>query len=167
MQEAVLVLNANFEPVNICNTRRAVGLIIMGKASLVLNGRGYIRTVSTLYPRPSVIRLEKMIHRPRPTVHLNRKEILRRDHFTCQYCGKNSTDLTIDHVIPRRLGGKHIWTNVVAACVHCNFSKGGRTPEEAHMRLIRLPQIPPASMSYIFSRHLEENQNWEPFINNW
>jgi 5-methylcytosine-specific restriction endonuclease McrA len=167
MSEAVLVLNANFEPVNICDTRRAVGLIITGKASLVLNGRGFIRTVSTLFPRPSVIRLEKMIHRPRPTVHLNRKEILRRDHFTCQYCGKKSADLTIDHVIPRRLGGVHAWTNVVAACIQCNFKKGGRTPEQANMILLHQPHIPPSSLSYVFNRHLAENASWEPFIQGW
>ena len=66
MQAPVLVLNANFEPINVCNTRRAITLVIDGKASLILNGRGEIKTVRQTFPRPSIIRLEKMIHRPRP-----------------------------------------------------------------------------------------------------
>src|SRR5512133_15456 len=107
MEEPVLVLNANFEPVNVCTTRRAIGLILNGKAQLVLNGRGEIKTITRTYPRPSIIRLEQMIKRPRPQVRLTKREILRRDDFTCQYCGQHTVNLTIDHVIPRRLGGVH------------------------------------------------------------
>ena len=135
MNTPVLVLNANFEPINICNTRRAIGLILNGKAAMVINGRGWIYGVSQKFPRPSIIRLEYMIRRPRPRVKLTSKEVFRRDNFTCQYCGRNVPKLTIDHVRPKRLGGKHIWTNVVAACPQCNHRKGGRKPEEAHMRL--------------------------------
>ena len=76
MYEPVLVLNANFEPINVCTTRRAIGLVLNGKASLVLNGRGVIHTVSQIFPRPSVIRLGKMVRRPRPTVHLTKREVL-------------------------------------------------------------------------------------------
>jgi 5-methylcytosine-specific restriction endonuclease McrA len=108
MHEPVLVLNANFEPLNICNTRRAMGLVLTGKANLVLNGRGEIKTVSRSFPRPSIIRLEKMIKRPRPTIKLNKREILRRDDYTCQYCGMRLGQLTIDHIVPRRLGGQHV-----------------------------------------------------------
>lgn len=167
MKDAVLVLNANYEPVNICDIRRAIGLMTNGKASLILNGRGSIRTVSALYPRPSIIRLEKMIHRPRPSIRLSRSEVFRRDHYTCQYCGKKSTELTIDHVVPRRLGGLHTWTNVVAACVQCNFKKGGRTPEQAGLTLLHSPQMPPTTIRYIFSRYMDENESWEPFLQGW
>ena len=80
MHEPVLVLNANFEPINVCSTRRALGLVLNGKASLVLNGRGEVCSVSRSFPKPSVIRLDKMIKRPRPTVHLTKREILRRDN---------------------------------------------------------------------------------------
>ncbi|MGD0709502.1 MAG: HNH endonuclease, partial [Anaerolineaceae bacterium] len=102
--ETVLVLNANFEPINVCNMHRAIGMMLADKASLVLNGRGEIRTASQSFPRPSIIRLEKMVHRPRPAVRLTRREIFRRDNFTCQYCGKHTGSLTIDHIVPRHMG---------------------------------------------------------------
>ncbi|HEX7973263.1 MAG TPA: HNH endonuclease [Anaerolineales bacterium] len=165
--EAVLVLNANFEPINVCSTRRAIGLILGEKARLVLNGRGEIKTVTRTYPRPSIIRLEKMIKRPRPSVHLTKREVLRRDDFTCQYCGRRAPYLTIDHVIPRRLGGRHTWNNLVAACPTCNHHKGGRTAEQAQMHLLRPPSEPPASAHYIFARHLKDNQEWLPFVDGW
>lgn len=165
--EPVLVLNANFEPIHICSLRRAVGLILNGKASLVLNGRGEIRTISRSFPRPSIIRLDKMIKRPRPTVRLTKREILRRDDFTCQYCGQRVSYLTVDHVLPRRLGGDYSWQNLVAACPNCNHRKGGRTLEQVQMRLLRPPQEPPASAQYFFARHLGDNTEWQPFIEGW
>ncbi len=167
MAAPVLVLNANFEPINVCNTHRAIGLILTGKANLVLNGRGEIKTVSRSYPRPSIIRLEKMVKRPRPRIKLTKREILRRDDFTCQYCGQRTQSLTIDHVIPRHLGGTHEWNNLVTACPACNHHKGGRTLDQAHMRLLHLPAEPPASAYYIFGRHLKENQEWMPFVEGW
>jgi 5-methylcytosine-specific restriction endonuclease McrA len=167
MDEAVLVLNANFEPIHVCNTRRAIGLILNGKADLVANGRGIIQTISRVFPRPSVIRLEHMVHRPRIRVKLTRKEIFRRDNYTCQYCGKQTPLLTIDHVIPRHLNGPHTWTNVVAACSACNHRKGGRRLEEVHMNLLKVPCEPPSSAAYIFGRHLSENREWQAFIQGW
>src|SRR5258706_16428683 len=140
MEALVLVLNANFEPINICNTRRAIGLMLSGKAALIANGRGEIQTVSQSFPRPSVIRLEHMIHRPRPHIKLTRREVFRRDNYTCQYCGRHDGSLTVDHVIPRHLGGQHTWTNVVAACPPCNHRKGGRKVEESHMHLTHIPK---------------------------
>ena len=167
MMENVLVLNANFEPINICNMRRAICLVVLEKASLVLNGRGKIHTINHLYPRPSVIRLQRMIHRPRPNVKLNRKEIFRRDNFTCQYCGNRSRHLTIDHIIPRRLGGKYEWTNVVTACYTCNHQKGGRTLNQSSMHLLRQPTVPPSSALYFFGRHLNNYTEWEQFLKGW
>jgi 5-methylcytosine-specific restriction endonuclease McrA len=167
MNTSVLVLNANFEPINVCAIRRALGLIIADKASLVLNGRGEIKTVKASYPCPSIIRLEKMVMHPRPQVKLTRREVFHRDNYTCQYCGRRTSELTIDHVIPRHLGGKHVWTNVVAACPHCNHRKGGRTANEAAMHLLHPSKEPPSSARYIFGRHLAENAEWEPFITGW
>jgi 5-methylcytosine-specific restriction endonuclease McrA len=167
MQEPVLVLNANFEPINVCSMRRAIGLILAEKAAMVVNGRGHIHTINQLLPRPSVIRLEYMIHRPRPRVKLTRREIFRRDNYTCQYCGRHDTPLTIDHILPKRLGGQHIWTNVVAACPSCNHRKGGRRLNEVQMNLLHLPKEPPASALYMYGRHLNENGEWEPFISGW
>jgi len=167
MQEPVLVLNANFEPINVCSMRRAIGLILAEKAAMVVNGRGHIHTVNQLLPRPSVIRLEHMIHRPRPRVKLTRREVFRRDNYTCQYCGRHDTPLTVDHILPKHLGGGHIWTNVVAACPACNHRKGGRRLEEAHMYLLHIPKEPPASAQYLYGSHLRENGEWEPYIEGW
>jgi len=167
MQEPVLVLNANFEPINVCSTRRAVGLILADKAAMVVNGRGHIHTINQLLPRPSVIRLEHMVHRPRPRVKLTRREVFRRDNYTCQYCGRRDTTLTVDHILPKHLGGKHIWTNVVAACPGCNHRKGGRRLEEVQMNLLHIPKEPPASAVYLYGRHLDENGEWEPYITGW
>ena len=167
MQAPVLVLNANFEPINVCDMRRAIGLLLAEKAILVQNGRGEIRSVNTILPLPSVIRLQKMISRPRQQLKMTRREIFRRDNFTCQYCGRHNTDLTVDHVTPRHMGGKHIWTNVVAACPSCNHRKGGRTVEEAMMRLLHRPTEPPSSAHYVFGRHLEYNHDWDSFLAGW
>ena len=167
MYEPVLVLNANFEPLNVCTTRRAIGLIVSGKANLVLNGRGTIKTISLAYPRPSIIRLEKMIKRPRPRIRLTKREVLRRDDFICQYCGQPSVHLTIDHVVPRRLGGSHSWENLVAACPHCNHRKGSRTLEQVQMSLLHQPMEPPSSAGYLFARHLKDNREWIPFVQGW
>ena len=120
VNEPVLVLNANFEPLNVCDMRRAVGLLLTGKAEMLANGRGHIRTQRVTYPKPSVIKLEHMVRRPRPRVRLTKREVFRRDGYACQYCGKQTTHLTIDHVIPRHRGGQHRWDNLVAACPPCN-----------------------------------------------
>jgi 5-methylcytosine-specific restriction endonuclease McrA len=167
MDEAVLVLNASFEPIHVCSTRRAIGLILTDKATLVMNGRGIIRSVNNSFPKPSVIRLEKMIHRPKPRTLLNRREIFRRDNHTCQYCGKHTPALTIDHVIPRHKGGLHNWNNVVAACASCNHHKGGKSPEEVGMHLLKVPREPSSSAVYIFGHHLQENRDWEQFLTGW
>ena len=167
MNLIVLVLNANYEPLNVCDTRRAIGLLTTGKATMVANGRGCIRTARTSYPRPSVIRLASMVHRPRPRVRLTKREIFRRDNYTCQYCGRQSSHLTIDHIMPRHRGGTHRWDNLVAACPPCNRQKGGRTAVEAHMALRRRPHEPSPTAVYVFGRHLQENEDWRQFIEGW
>lgn len=167
MNMPVLVLNANFEPINVCCTRRALVLVIVGKAEILENGRGYVRTPTAQILRPSVIRLNYMIRRPRPRVRLTKQEIFRRDNYTCQYCGKKSRDLTIDHVKPRRLGGQHRWDNLVSACPACNRRKGGRPLEETDMQLLRPPAEPQATADYFFSHYLATNQNWTQFLVGW
>jgi 5-methylcytosine-specific restriction endonuclease McrA len=167
VNEPVLVLNANYEPLNVCTTKRAVGLMMTGKAELLLNGRGVIRTASSSFPRPSIVRLSYMVHRPRPKVKLTKREIFRRDNYTCQYCGKKTTKLTIDHVMPRHRGGEHSWSNLVAACPACNRRKGGRTPQEANMVLRTPPIEPNASAEYLFGYLLDSYSEWETYIQGW
>ena len=164
----VLVLNQNYEPLNICNVRRAVVLLDRGKAEVLENGRGAIHSASFTLPLPSVIRLVYLIRRPRPQVRLTRREVFTRDKFTCQYCGKQTRELTLDHVTPRHRGGKHSWENLVSACKACNHRKAGRTPAEARMSLIRQPQPPrPRSYYYIFQHYLLTNSEWQKFLPEW
>jgi 5-methylcytosine-specific restriction endonuclease McrA len=167
MNEPVLVINANYEPLNVCSTRRALGLLLTGRAEMVANGRGYVHTVRLTVPRPSVIRLDRMIHRPRPKVRLTKRELFRRDNFTCQYCGQRGPRLTIDHVVPRHRGGEHVWVNLVTACPACNLRKGGRTIGEARMTLQRRPWEPQATTTYLFGPLMESNQEWRPFLEGW
>ncbi len=167
MESPVLVLNANFEPLNVCTTRRALGLLISGKAEMLLNGRGYVHTIRQDYPRPSIIRIDHMIHRPRPRVRLSKREIFRRDNYACQYCGSKTGRLTIDHIIPRHRGGDHTWDNLATACQSCNLKKGGRTLREAHMILLRPVAEPHPNAHYLFGAHLPSNQEWLPYLDGW
>jgi 5-methylcytosine-specific restriction endonuclease McrA len=164
---AVLVLNQNYEPLNVCNARRAFVLLDGGKAEVLEHARGEIRTPSRVFPRPSVIRLVYLIKRPRPRVRLTRREIFIRDHHTCQYCGLKTRDLTLDHVIPRHRGGKHTWDNLVSACRSCNHRKGGKAVEEARMALRRPPIEPKANSFYLFGQYLEVQDGWQKFIPEW
>lgn len=167
MHTPVLVLNHNFQPLHVCSTRRAMTLLYLGKAEVVENGRGYVRTPSALLPRPSVIRLHRTVMRPYPRVRLSKKEIFRRDNYTCQYCGQPSKHLTVDHVIPRHRGGTPTWDNLVSACPACNRRKGGRTPQEAQMRLLRPAFEPRANSLYLFRHYLDEYNEWRKFIEGW
>ncbi|NIM95702.1 MAG: HNH endonuclease [Anaerolineales bacterium] len=167
MNMPVLLLNANYEPLNVCTTRRALGLLITGKAEMLMNGRGYIRTVRLSVPRPSVIRLGYMVKRPRPKVRLTKQEIFRRDGHACQYCGRRVRGLTIDHVIPRYRGGEYSWFNLVTACPECNRKKGGRTLQETKMTLINLPYEPRATALYLYGSHLQENDSWQQYLDGW
>ncbi len=164
---AVLVLNYNYEPLNVCDVRRAIGMLVGGKAEIVENGRGELHSASQTIPFPSVIRLSYLIRRPRPRVKLTRREVFRRDNYTCQYCGVQTHSLTMDHVVPRHRGGQHTWTNLVSACPACNRRKGGRTPEEARMQLLHVPYEPRPTNLYLFGPHLQANQSWLKFLEGW
>ncbi len=167
MNEPVLVLNANFEPLNVCTTKRAMGLIFSGKAEMIENGRGYIKTVREDYPRPSVIRIGYMIKRPRPRVRLSKREVFRRDQHRCQYCGTRAGRLTLDHVVPKHRGGEHRWDNLVTACAACNLKKGGRSLDQVNMNLLKRPKEPRPTALYLFGNHLQENRDWRHYLEGW
>lgn len=162
--ESVLVLNQNYEPLNVCNVRRALVLVLRGKAEVVETARGVLHTASRAFPLPSVIRLFHLIRRPRPKVRLTRKEIFARDGWRCVYCGRETRDLTLDHVIPRHRGGEHTWENLVSACKPCNHRKAGRTPGEARMTLQREPGAPRVSIYYTFFQYLHNQYEWRKFV---
>ncbi len=138
----VLVLNSNYEPLNVCNMRRAVSLLLLGKAEIILDREAPVATVKGSMTAPSVLKMRYMVRRPMPQLRLSRHSILARDTYTCQYCAVKGKDLTIDHVIPRWAGGPHSWDNLVACCRRCNLKKGDKTPNQAHMKLARKPKRP-------------------------
>lgn len=160
----VLVLNQTYEPLNICRVRRALVLMHEGKAEMLENGYGFVHSTTAIFPIPSVIKLSRLIKRPRPQRKLSRFEIFNRDHHTCQYCGKSSRQVTIDHIIPRYRGGKQTWENMVTACVPCNRRKAGRTPGEAGMRLIRPPHPPRDNYLFFIPYQLQVRQEWQKYL---
>ncbi len=142
MQEPVLVLNATFEPINVTAVRRAMVLLLKGVAQTEETNSAVVHSASRAHKVPSVIRLVAYRHIPQQSRALSRKNILLRDHNTCQFCGHvfAAADLTLDHVVPRSRGGHSSWDNLVACCYRCNNAKGDRTPEEAGLRLVRRPR---------------------------
>ena len=162
-----LVLNQNFEPLNVCSVRRAFVLVYRGKAEVLEDAAERIHGVDRAFPLPSVIRLSSYVRRPRPRVRLTRREVFSRDRHRCQYCGVAGADLTIDHVRPRHRGGRHEWDNLVAACRRCNHRKAGRTPREANMRLLRDPVRPVATPRSMFGHYLDRYREWRPFLLGW
>ncbi len=169
LHRSVLVLNQNYEPLHVCNVRRAVVLVARGKAEVIDRldrAKALLRSVSGEHDVPSVIRMVYFIRRPRPVMRLSRREVFIRDRFVCQYCGRRTTfkELTLDHVVPRFRGGAHSWENLVSACRGCNHRKAGRTPREARMTLRTEPRRPSVTSASLFGQYLESQPGWAPFI---
>lgn len=136
-----LLLNASYEPLCVITVRRAVVLVLADKADIVVEADGHVRSARTSVPAPSVIRLRGYVRVPyRATLPLNRRNLVARDQGRCAYCGGRGD--TIDHVVPRSRGGRHEWTNVVAACQPCNGRKGDRLLAELGWRLPSAPVAP-------------------------
>jgi 5-methylcytosine-specific restriction endonuclease McrA len=144
--ERTLLLNATFEPLKIISWQRAITLLTQGKVEVIDFYDRDVRGVSITFKLPSILRLLKLVKIKRTSreVRFSRANIYQRDKYTCQYCGVKypAEDLTFDHVIPQVQGGEATWENIVTACLQCNNRKGGRTPREAKMRLIRPPVKP-------------------------
>jgi 5-methylcytosine-specific restriction endonuclease McrA len=139
----VLVLNATYEPINVCTVRRAVVLVLKEKAELIEHGNWQLHSVTATMDRPVVIRLVSYVRIPRDTHRrkITRRAVFARDDWTCQYCGSRS-NLTVDHVVPRSKGGPSSWENIVASCAPCNRRKGSSSPRQVGMHLTREPRTP-------------------------
>lgn len=159
----VLVLNASYEPLNITSWRRAVVLLLKGKAEQ-LEYKG--REIYSDFPLPTVIRLRYYVRVPYKEIPLTRRNVLERDRHICQYCRAKGDQLTIDHVIPRSRGGGDTWENLVGACVRCNVRKGNRTPKEANMTLLTQPRRPYSSLHFEIIKHTKgnSNQEWKKYV---
>ena len=139
----VLVLNATYEPINVCTVRRAVVLLLKEKAEVIEHSDWALHSASTSLQRPVVIRLVTYVRIPRDTHRrkITRRAVFARDEWMCQYCGSRS-NLTVDHVIPKSKGGNSSWENNVASCAPCNRRKGDALPRQVGMKLLRQPRTP-------------------------
>jgi 5-methylcytosine-specific restriction endonuclease McrA len=143
----VLVLNATYEPINVCTVRRATVLLLKEKAEVIERSNWTLRSEHTRMPRPVVIRLVHYVSVPRDTHRrkITRRAVFARDRWTCQYCGARQ-NLTVDHVIPRSKGGPSTWENIVASCAPCNRRKGDLLPAQANMVPKHAPKAPNAQI---------------------
>jgi 5-methylcytosine-specific restriction endonuclease McrA len=144
----VLVLNASFEPINVCTVRRAAVLILKNRAEVLEHGDWSLHSESLTLPRPVVIRLVTYVKIPRDAHRrkITRRAVFARDRWTCQYCGNERGHLTVDHVVPRSKGGTSSWDNIVACCAPCNRRKGDRLPKQVGMLPVRKPKVPSSSI---------------------
>jgi 5-methylcytosine-specific restriction endonuclease McrA len=142
--ERTLLLNASFEPLTVISWQRAVTLFFLGKVEVVQEYEEEIHSVSLVIRMPAVVKLVRYVKFVKGDPPLSRANLLARDNFQCQYCALEVThhNFSIDHVHPRSQGGGTYWENVVVACHPCNRKKGGRTPEQARMKLLK-PVIQP------------------------
>jgi 5-methylcytosine-specific restriction endonuclease McrA len=195
LDASVLVLNKLFMAIHIISVRRAFVLLCKELAEVVSLEDGqfatydfetwrevsefrakhfrqvdddWVRTANSEIQVPRVIRLMTYEKLPKQTVKFNRRNIFARDHNQCQYCGKKfpTTELSLDHVTPRSQGGQSTWDNIVCACINCNVRKGGRTPKQAHMTLIRKPEKPKRSPLLNLKLTLSKYQSWKTFLEN-
>ncbi|MFO8008400.1 MAG: HNH endonuclease [Candidatus Brocadiia bacterium] len=194
LEASVLVLNRSFVPVNVVTVRRAFGMLFKAVAEVVLMEDGklglysfeswqeisdfrrrngltdeeaeWVSTVSFEIQVPRIIRLLFYNRFPRRTVSLNRRNLFARDENRCQYCGAKfpSPELSIDHIVPMSRGGGTDWTNVVCACTECNKQKGGRTPQEAGMHLIRQPFRPKVNPMIRLKLRRRKYYSWRQFL---
>jgi 5-methylcytosine-specific restriction endonuclease McrA len=141
-----LVLNASFEPIHIVPWQRAIQLLFQGKVEVVEESDREIRSVRVTIKVPAVLRLLQYVplKKKKQMIRFSRENVFLRDQLLCQYCGHkfSRSQLTLDHVTPVVQGGKKSWENIVTSCKPCNQRKGGRTPGQANMALIRKPREP-------------------------
>lgn len=155
---AALVLNASYEPLCIVSARRAAVLVLTNKAVAVTDGDTVLHSESQALVVPAVARLTRFVKVPfRGQVSLTRRAVFGRDHGSCGYCG--GTANTIDHVLPRSRGGRHVWENVVAACHRCNHLKADRTVEELGWKL-RSRLIAPSGLAWSVLGHRRPDPRW-------
>lgn len=164
--EPALLLNSTYEPILVIDWRKAITLIVLGKAEILEPQLAVARSASAEFTLPSVLRLTKRVKVPRRTIQFTRANVYRRDGYLCQYCGisNHEATLTFDHVIPRCRGGATSWENIVTSCEPCNRQKGDYTLEDARMTLAQRPRAPrwlPFTMSP-WDGH--QPDHWKPYL---
>jgi len=163
LNKSVLVLNQSYEPIQVCSVRRAIVLVYRGRAEVIEALDIRIRSVSAQFPVPSVVRLCLYVRVPSKHLALSKRNVLKRDRFQCQYCGTRQGRMTVDHVVPKTMGGRDSWENMACACQHCNNLKGNRSPEQVGLSLLRKPRSP---NNVTFIRHYigVPDRRWRPYL---
>jgi 5-methylcytosine-specific restriction endonuclease McrA len=161
----VLVLNASYEPINVCTVRRAAVLVLKQRAEVLEQSEWSLHAESLTMPRPVVIRLVTYVRIPRDahSRKITRRAIFARDSWTCQYCGSERGNLTIDHVIPRSKGGSSSWDNIVTCCAPCNRRKGDRLPRQANMHPRHAPR-PPSPTLFVHVAMTRIPDVWQQYL---
>lgn len=163
VNRSVLMLNQNYEPLTVCSARRAIVLMFQGKAEMIATADGLkIRTVRKNYSLPSVVRLSHYKKVPYKRIMLTRKNVLTRDENRCMYCGTMKGPMTVDHIIPKRMGGRDTWENLVCSCARCNNKKGDQTPDQSGMNLLKKPYRP--TFITFIQRNYRVDDRWKPYL---
>tara|TARA_B110001454_G_C12709734_1_gene430209 strand:+ start:385 stop:894 length:510 start_codon:yes stop_codon:yes gene_type:complete len=163
VNKKVLLLNNSYEPIQIIGGKKAIIMLFLDKVDLIEKTNSFIRSEKLKLNFPSVIKLKTYVFIKIMNIPLTRKNIISRDNNTCQYCGKKSKSMTIDHVIPKDKNGKDIWSNLVSACNKCNLRKGNDFLSQTNMKLLSKPKKP----SHIY--HMQklvnnDNKLWKPYL---
>lgn len=167
MNQDVLVLNSDYEPLNVCNVRRAIVMVYLGKADILhADGENVAASIDGSLTAPSVVKLRSHVKRPLPELKLSRRTVFARDNYTCQYCGSTAKDLTIDHVIPKRAGGGSTWDNLVTCCRKCNMKKSDKLAHQIGMKLARTPHRPKYTPYISLTKYLmgRKNEVWKDYL---
>jgi 5-methylcytosine-specific restriction endonuclease McrA len=161
----VLVLNASYEPINVCTVRRAAVLVLKQRAEVLEHSEWALHAESFTMSRPVVIRLVTYVRIPRDahSRKITRRAIFARDGWACQYCGSERGNLTIDHVIPRSKGGSSAWDNIVTCCAPCNRRKGDRLPRQANMHPRHAPR-PPSPTLFVHVAMTRIPDVWQQYL---
>ncbi len=160
----VLVLNASYEPLNVCSVRRAHVLVFKGKAEVVEHLGRPLRSAAERFVWPHVIRLLAYVRVPKSVQRkISRRALFARDGWRCAYCGTAGGRLTLDHIVPRSRGGESTWENVVTSCAPCNLRKGNRALEDVGMRL-HSPPRPPAPALFVTLAAPRIPDGWQPYL---
>lgn len=163
LNSAVLLLNSTYEPLNIINVKRALRLLFTDKANVIETDGSMVRSSRKNTKMPLVVRLSYYVKRPHQHVRFTKQAVFVRDQFTCQYCGIQSRDLTLDHVVPKTRNGETTWGNVVAACKSCNSAKSDKSLKDAGLKLKHQPKEP-KFLPYLKAVNRERHQEWNKYL---
>ena len=162
LNNKVLLLNNSYEPISIITAKKAVIMYFLDKVDVVKKSKIVINSLYLKFNIPEVIKLKNYIYIKHSKIPLTRKNILKRDNNTCQYCGKNKSEITIDHILPKDKGGNDSWNNLVVACKRCNMIKGNYLLKDIDMQLIRKP-FEPTKIIYLQNVG-KNNKSWHPYL---